>query len=113
MAGGKFISGLCYLFSSGPMKLNQNMKEIVIYAVYDIKSEMVKVYDAPNDTIEEAIETMTQEYDKLAIYGYMDGHHFCITAIYNETGDYYLNEREINEMYYRAFGPECITLRIE
>ena len=89
------------------------MKEITIYAVYDIKSEMVKAYDAPNDTIEEAIEAMTQEYDKLTIYGYMDEHHFCITAIYNETGDRYLSESEINEMYYLAFGPECIKLHIK
>ena len=98
---------------SGPNEAHRkNMKEITIYAVYDIKLEIVKVYDAPTDAIEEALEAMTQEYDKLAIYGYMDGHHFCITAIYNETGDYYLTENEINEMYYRGFGPECITLRI-
>lgn len=88
------------------------MKEITIYAVYDAKSEMVKIWDAPNDAIEEALEAMTQEYDKLTIYGYMDGHHFCITAIYNETGDCYLTENEINEMYYRGHGAECITLRI-
>lgn len=98
---------------SGPMKLNRKMKEITIYAVYDAKSEMVKIWDAPNDAIEKALEAMVQEFNKLSIYGYMDGHHFCITAIYNETGDYYLTENEINEMYYRGHGPECITLRIE
>lgn len=95
------------------MKLNRKMKEITIYAVYDAKSEMVKIWDAPNDAIEKALEAMVQEFNKLSIYGYMDGHHFCITAIYNETGDYYLTENEINEMYYRGHGPECITLRIE
>ena len=89
------------------------MKEITIHAVYDIESEMVKVYDAPTDAIEEALGAMTQEYDKLTIYGYMDGHHFCITAIYNEASDCYLTENEIAEMYYRGFGPECITLRIK
>ena len=89
------------------------MKEITICTVYDIKSEMIKVHDAPNDAIEKALEAMVQEFNKLSIYGYMDGHHFCITAIYNETGDCYLTENEIVEMYYRGHGPERITLRIK
>lgn len=91
------------------MKLLKNMNEAVIYAAYDPESDMVEVFRAPTEDIKFALEDMCQEYCQLTIRGCMDGDHFHIESIYNEIGDYWLNEREIAEMYYQANGPECIT----
>lgn len=65
------------------------------------------------ERIENALLNMSAYYTSLQYTGYMDGHHFVINkVINNDTGDI-LSQNEVDDMYYHAFGPECISIRLD
>ena len=62
--------------------------------------------------ITKALQDMSVEYPEVKFIGYMDGHHFMITSVINLVNNTELTEQEVDDMYYIAFGPECIGIRI-
>ena len=84
---------------------------MIITTSYDERVPNPIVSGAPTEQIERAIQAMSFEYMELKYEGYMDGHRFHIERVTTPDGTE-LTKQDLNEMYYSAFGPECITFRL-
>lgn len=95
------------------------IKETKIYCEYDNNTESYNVYsygiDLKNDSelsnnIVKAISDMSVYYTDLEYTGFLDEHKYIIFGIKNNINNIYLTDKEIVEMYYEAFSPECIMI---